>query len=135
MIASEFDRQRNEQLAEFERAKELLLVRRIRIQRDLQRRDTELVERQVQLDQREEALRERAAALQHEAEMRSRFRKIPLPPAVGKSGPRSRPNRHAEPRPTAGDAFELANPLLESADFTDLLNQVIDDIDTDGNSR
>jgi hypothetical protein len=118
--------QRDQQIAELESAKERLLVRRIRIQRELQQREAELVARQAQLEQRELELDQRQTELQQPPRVKPLPRKIPLPPGVPELVPAETASPH-DTRP--GVPSELANPLLESADFTDLLREFIRNAD------
>jgi hypothetical protein len=121
---------REQQLAELASAKERMVVRRIRIQRDLQQREQELADRQAQLEQREEELNERWATLQEHREAAARRRRTPLPPGVPEFVPSE---KSARPATASPEPLELANPLLESADFTHLLQEFISQPDARSN--
>jgi chromosome segregation ATPase len=148
------DRRRVEQESRLQREAEQLLVRRIRLQRqfrrheeelkqrqqelmlwhdelmqrqeDLARQQVELTERHLQLDQREIALPGPTPAPGAPSVPNGRARTIPLPPGVSELA--------VQPSSVAADSaaetchdepFELANPLLESADFTELLSEFL----------
>jgi pSer/pThr/pTyr-binding forkhead associated (FHA) protein len=111
-------------LDQLHQAKELLLVRRIRLQRECERREQELAERQQRLDQQEQAMRQRAESEPRRWRTGKRSRKVPLPPGVADANPLRQPSPADGPA-TAEVPFELANSLLESADFTHILKDFI----------
>ncbi len=108
----QFELQRQEHGTELERVKELLLVRRIRLQRDLHRRDAELTERETLLERREQALCERTAALERQTPARRPQRKIVLPPGVAESTARKRSESTSHVRTSERESIELSQSAI-----------------------
>ena len=112
----------DQQQVDIQSESEKVLVRRIRLQRERSRLEEALRERERSLARKEQqllkvakALQQRRAAVKHPSRWRNPMQ------------PKKSPSVH----PQSSTDIELANPLLESADFTDLLDQVLRDSQVD----
>ena len=112
----------DQQQVDIQSESEKVLVRRIRLQRERGRLEEALRERERSLARKEQqllkvakALQQRRAAVKHPSRWRNPMQ------------PKKSPSVH----PQSSTDIELANPLLESADFTDLLDQVLRDSQVD----
>jgi hypothetical protein len=110
-----------EQWDSLERSKERLLVRRIRVQREVRQRESQLESKRAELEEQEHALQLRLATL---AKMSNPQRPATRPAQMTRPSPRAEP---LAAQPTGPDSIELANPLLESDDFARLINRFISD--------